>query len=75
MKVRIESRVRARIEHGVHWNIRRLAAVGEDAAAGEVSVGRETFQKVPHDVDVGVLGGVDHEGHEGQVVVGTDVAH
>ena len=54
-KVRIESRVRARIEHCVHWNIRRLTAVREDAAAGEVPVGRETFQKVPHDVDVGCL--------------------
>jgi hypothetical protein len=75
VKVRIESLVRFRIEHGIRWNIRRLAAVGEDAAAGKVPVGREAFQKVPHDVDVGVLGGVDHTGHESQVVVGTDMAH
>ena len=75
MKVRIESLVRFRIEHGILWDIRRLAAVGEDAAAGKVPVGREAFQKVPHDVDVGVLGGVDHKGHDGQIVVSTDVAH
>ena len=66
MKVRIESFVRSRIEHGIHWNIRRLAAVKEDAAAGEVPMGREAFQKVPHDVDVGVLGGVDHKPEDQQ---------